>query len=104
MWLFIAIIICMNQSTSSMSASADQVASLVHANRVLRTENADLKHQLEWFRRQIFGKKSERRPIESDGAQLSLMELPAPADDAPRAGQECGRAHPARQGAGPRRR
>ena len=33
------------------------------------------KHQLEWFKRQLFGHKSERRLIESDGAQLNLGEL-----------------------------
>jgi transposase len=33
------------------------------------------KHQLEWFKRQLFGHKSERRLIESEGAQLNLGEV-----------------------------
>jgi transposase len=82
MWLFTAIIIYMSPSIPSMSPNAEQVADLVHANSLLRTEIANLKHQLEWFRRQIFGKKSERRPLDPDNQQMSLMELPAPVDGA----------------------
>jgi len=33
------------------------------------------KHQLEWYKRQLFGHKSERRIIECAGAQLNLAEL-----------------------------
>jgi transposase len=33
------------------------------------------KHQLEWYKRQLFGHKSERRIIEGAGAQLNLGEL-----------------------------
>lgn len=35
---------------------------------------ADLKHQLDWFKRQIFGQKSEKRAIEVPGQQMSLGE------------------------------
>ena len=52
----------------------------------LRNEIADLRRQLAWFQRQIFGQKSERRPLVADGVQGSLGEpfdaipevLPAP--------------------------
>ena len=45
----------------------------------LRGEVVALKQQLEWFRRQIFGQKSERFAPEPDPAQLSLGEaFPAP--------------------------
>jgi transposase len=33
------------------------------------------KHQLEWFKRQLFGQKSERRLIESDSTQFNLGEV-----------------------------
>lgn len=40
----------------------------------LSREVAALKHQLDWFRRQVFGAKSERRIVAVDAAQLSLGE------------------------------
>jgi transposase len=53
----------------------------------LLVENADLKRQLEWFKRQLFGRKSERRLREPDPHQLSLRGLlttpAAPADRPP---------------------
>jgi transposase len=43
---------------------------------------AALEHQLEWFKRQLFGEKSERRQVEVPPAQMSLGEgLGAPAED-----------------------
>ena len=47
----------------------------------LLAENAELRRQLEWLKRQIFGPKSERRPIEDEGATTDLFardEAPAP--------------------------
>ena len=41
----------------------------------LLVENADLKRQVEWFKRQLFGQKSERRLREPDPQQLSLSGL-----------------------------
>ena len=38
----------------------------------LLVENADLKRQLEWFKRQLFGRKSDRRLREPAPHQLSL--------------------------------
>ncbi len=38
----------------------------------LKAENAALKHQLEWFKRQLFGAKSERRHLEPPPEQLAL--------------------------------
>lgn len=40
----------------------------------LKAENAALKHQLEWFKRQLFGAKSERRHLEPPPEQMSLGE------------------------------
>jgi transposase len=51
------------------------VALLVH--------NAELQRQVEWFKRQLFGRKSERRLREPDAQQLPLTGLlPRPSDPA----------------------
>ena len=39
-----------------------------------RTQIADLKRQLEWFRRQVFGSKSERLTVLENAEQMSLGE------------------------------
>lgn len=43
-------------------------------NRQLRERLATLEHQIAWFKRQLFGAKSERRLQESSPAQMSLGE------------------------------
>jgi transposase len=48
----------------------------------LLVENADLKRQVEWFKRQLFGQKSERRLREPDPQQLSLGGLLTPSTPA----------------------
>jgi len=53
------------------------VLSLAKDKDKLESENADLKKQLEWFKRQLFGPKSEKR-IEPNPYQLSLGEAFAP--------------------------
>ena len=50
---------------------------------MLRNKIAALEHQLEWFKKQIFGQKSERRLIDAEGRQLSLGELDGEAGTAP---------------------
>jgi hypothetical protein len=52
----------------------------------LVVENADLKRQVEWCKRPLFGQKSERRLREPDPQQLSfsgLLTSPTPAADHP---------------------
>src|SRR5262245_26416153 len=66
----------------------EQAATLSAAEIVaLLAENAKLKRQVEWFQRQLFGRKSERRLREPDPAQLTLagmLTMPvAPADQPP---------------------
>src|SRR4029450_1109265 len=66
----------------------EQAATLRPAEIVaLLVENADLKRQVEGFKRQLFGRKSERRLREPEPHQLSLSGLlttPAtPADQPP---------------------
>jgi transposase len=66
----------------------EQAATLGPADIVaLLAENANLKRQLEWFQRQLFGRKSERRLHEPDPQQLSLSGMltapVSPADQPP---------------------
>jgi transposase len=52
----------------------EQAATLHPADIVaLLAENAKLKRQVEWFQRQLFGRKSEKRLHEPDPAQLTLV-------------------------------
>ena len=37
----------------------------VEENELLKQENASLKHQLDWFKQQLFGEKSQRRQIDN---------------------------------------
>jgi transposase len=66
----------------------EQAATLSPAEIVaLLAENAKLKRQVEWFQRQLFGRKSEKRLREPDPAQLTLAGMltapVSPADHPP---------------------
>jgi transposase len=61
--------------------SAEQIIELAEANAEARRQLAAAQRQLDWFRRQLFGQKSEKRRPEAPMAQLSLGEFPVP--DAP---------------------
>jgi transposase len=66
----------------------EQAATLSPTDIVaLLAENAKLKRQVEWFQRQLFGRKSEKRLHEPDPAQLSLAGMlttpVSPADQPP---------------------
>lgn len=50
------------------------IAELLRSQAALRAEVSALKHQLEWFKRQLFGQKSERRIVEPVPAQMNLGE------------------------------
>jgi transposase len=66
--------------TSHMSAeprahlTADDIAALIKSHQALEGEVEQLKHQLAWFKKQLFGSKSERRVIDPSPQQLSLGE------------------------------
>ena len=49
-----------------------QIVDLVRSQFTLREEVKTLKHQLDWFKRQVFGQKSERRFIDGSSGQMSL--------------------------------
>lgn len=72
------------QRAESMSPS--EVAALLASYQSLEEQLAALKHQLDWFKKQLFGSKSERRLIEPSPDQLSLGEglRPASQDAEPR--------------------
>jgi transposase len=55
----------------------EEQAAALRADEIvaLRVENANLKRQVEWFKRQLFGRKSERRLREPDAQQLPLAGL-----------------------------
>ena len=54
--------------------SPSQVLDLLHANALLQQQVDALKQQLDWFKRQLFGQKSEKRRIDAGGQQMSLGE------------------------------
>ncbi len=76
---------------------AEHAAALSQAEIVaLLEQNADLKRQVEWFKRQLFGQKSERRLLSPDSQQLSFIGLLPPtgaAADTPPAPTETVRAY-----------
>lgn len=57
----------------------ERVVELAQAHADLRRQVQTIQHQLEWFRRQLFGQKSEKRLVLPNPAQMSLGELPIPA-------------------------
>lgn len=61
-----------SESDSSLQRSPAEWHALVGR---LSAENADLRRQLAWFQRQIFGQKSERRVLAADGVQGTLGEF-----------------------------
>ena len=67
-----------------------------HVAQLLRSQaaaNEVLRNQIEWFRRQIFGQKSERYPVQPDAQQMHLGEylgelMPPATEPAPAAEQD----------------
>src|SRR5512141_2691766 len=51
-----------------------EVVALLASHQQLVARNEELTRQLDWFKRQLFGAKSERRPIDPEGRQLALGE------------------------------
>lgn len=85
----------MNSATGSRVLSLDEAAAYrPHQVVDLSRELADAKYQIAWFKRQIFGQKSERRVIDGADGQMSLGEMfhqeqtaaPPPAIERPVAG------------------
>lgn len=68
----------MKMTSASVTTNTDGVAPSAGEVAALREENAALKHRLAWFEKQLFGQKSEKRPIENPH-QASLLGEPASA-------------------------
>jgi len=58
---------------SNTANSPVKTASLEVENQLLREQVAGLKHQVDWFKSQMFGQKSEKRLIEPNPDQLGLL-------------------------------
>lgn len=69
-------------SEQAARLSPGEIVDLSRFNATLRDEVAALKHQLEWFKRQLFGQKSERRIVDVASMQMSLGEAMHPAQSA----------------------
>src|SRR5262249_46569247 len=67
--------------------SQAEIVALLRQNEALAHQAAELQRQVEWFKRQLFGQKSERRLCAPDAQQLPLVGLrpvpSAPADAPP---------------------
>jgi transposase len=75
----------MESSPETLTVEAQAWAALKAENTALKARLDELTHQLEWFKRQLFGERSERRLIERNPHQLSLGEVEAVTDAAPSA-------------------
>jgi transposase len=53
----------------------ERVAGLLRSMDTLKQQNIELKRQLEWFKRQLFGRKSERFAPEPDPQQMHLGQV-----------------------------
>uniref|UniRef100_A0ABX1PTI3 IS66 family transposase n=2 Tax=Aromatoleum TaxID=551759 RepID=A0ABX1PTI3_9RHOO len=70
--------------------TAEQVVDLARERLALgcrfdamKLEVEAMKHQLDWFRRQLFGQKSEKRLVDAHPHQMNLGELPVPDSSPP---------------------
>ncbi|MGE0684837.1 MAG: IS66 family transposase, partial [Candidatus Binatia bacterium] len=57
------------------------IVALLRRNAALQEQNAALTRQVAWFKRQLFGRKSERRLLPPDARQLALSGFGPPGDD-----------------------
>ena len=70
----------MSSKTCARSLSAEEAAALAPSEVAelvgnLQQQVSSLQSQLDWFKRQIFGQKSEKRIVAGDDAQMNLGEL-----------------------------
>ena len=77
----------MTLEEQAATLSPPEILALLVHERELQEQNAALKRQVEWFQRQLFGRKSEKRLREPEPAQLTLAGMlttpVAPADQPP---------------------
>lgn len=66
---------------AEISQLREQNVLLLEANAKLQDTVAELKRQLDWFKRQLFGQKSEKRLLIDPAVQMSLLEGLVPTTD-----------------------
>lgn len=71
----------LEQRAQQMSSS--EIAALLVSHQALEEQVTQLKHQLEWLKKQLFGSKSERRLVDFSPAQMNLGEGLERTADAP---------------------
>ena len=62
----------MTLESRAASMSQEEIVALLASHLELQRSHDDLARQVEWFRRQLFGTKSERRLVDAEGLQLTL--------------------------------
>jgi len=62
----------MTLEEQAAALSRDEIVAVLRRNQELAQQTADLQRQVEWFKRQLFGRKSERRLLTPEAHQLSL--------------------------------
>jgi transposase len=65
----------MTLEEQAAALSRDEIVAVLRHNQELAQQTADLQRQVEWFKRQLFGRKSERRLLTPDAQQLPLAGL-----------------------------
>ncbi len=91
----------MNSAARPRVLSLDEAAAFRPQQIVeLSRELAAAKHQIDWFKRQVFGQKSERRIVDGADGQMSLGEAVNPAQTVspPPSGERTVAAHTRRPG------
>lgn len=76
----------MTLEEQAATLSPPEILALLVRQRELQEQNATLKRQVEWFQRQLFGRKSEKRLREPDPEQLTLegmLTTPVPPAEQP---------------------
>jgi transposase len=74
----------MSNEERATSMSHDDIVSLLASHQDITRQNAELQQQLDWFKRQLFGAKSERHISLDESRQMTLGEMAVPeAPEAP---------------------
>jgi len=61
-----------NSPTLASGITLEKLTELLDRQSALERDNAELRRQIAWFQRQLFGQKSERRIVQPEGVQGHL--------------------------------
>lgn len=76
----------MTNEERAAGMKSNEIVALLVAHQELVARNEELARQIEWFKRQLFGAKSERRTVGPDGRQLWLGQTQAQQHQGPEPG------------------